>query len=75
MSIHLERGGKAANLTDIDLAERWNVSVRTIRKWRQAGGGPRFRKFGSAVRYSLADVEAFEEAAARTSTSDPGPAK
>ena len=51
------------------------MSVRTIRKWRLTGGGPRFRKFGSAVRYSLVDLEAFEEAAVRMSTSDLGPVK
>jgi hypothetical protein len=59
-------------LNEIELADRWQVSVRTIRKWRLTGGGPRFRKFGTAVRYAVIDVEAFEEAAARTSTSDPG---
>jgi excisionase family DNA binding protein len=73
MSIHLEAGGKTAYLTEQQVAERLNVSVRTLRKWRLTGGGPRFRKFGSAVRYSLSDLEAYEEAAARMSTSDTGP--
>lgn len=73
MSIHLEAGARTAYLNELQVAERWNVSVRTIRKWRLEGGGPRFRKFGSAVRYSLVDLESFEEAATRTSTSDRGP--
>lgn len=75
MSIHLETGGKTAHLNEQELAERLNVSVRTVRKWRLNGSGVRYRKFGSAVRYAIADVEAFEEAAARMSTSDPGPVK
>jgi hypothetical protein len=62
------------HLNEQQLAERFNVSVKTIRKWRLSGGGPRYRKFGSAVRYALADVETFEEGCARKSTSDPGEA-
>lgn len=73
--IHVGRGGKTAYLNEQQTAERLNVSVRTIRKWRLTGMGPRFRKFGSAVRYSLVDLEAFEEAAVRMSTSDQGPVK
>ena len=64
----------ARHLTEQQLMERWHLSIKTIRKWRLTGAGPRYRKFGSAVRYSLADVEAFEEACARRSTSDPGAA-
>jgi hypothetical protein len=60
------------HLNELQVAERFNVSVKTIRKWRLNGGGPRYRKFGSAVRYALADIEAFEEACARRSTSDTG---
>jgi hypothetical protein len=67
MSLH-----PVAYLNEMQLAERWGLSVKTVRKWRLVGGGPRYRKFGTAVRYAVIDVEAFEEAAARTSTSDPG---
>lgn len=51
------------------------MSVRTLRKWRLTGKGPKYRKFGGAVRYGLADLEAYEEVASRNSTSDPGPVK
>ena len=57
-------------LTDKELAARWNISVRTVQKWRVTGQGPRFRKLGTAVRYALPDVEAYEQAAGRRSTSD-----
>jgi hypothetical protein len=63
------------HLDEHELAARLNISVLTIRGWRRTGTGPRFRKYGSAVRYAVADVEDFEKAASRTSTSDPGPAK
>lgn len=56
-----------------EAAERLGVSIRTLQKWRLRGGGPVYRKFGSAVRYGEADLEAFIEAAARTSTADSGP--
>jgi predicted DNA-binding transcriptional regulator AlpA len=56
------------------VAERYNISVRTVRGWRLRGEGPRYRKFGGkTVRYSVADLEAWEAAASRNSTSDPGP--
>lgn len=60
-------------LTEKDVAERLGVTVRTVQGWRQEGRGPRFYKLGRAVRYAEADVVAFLEAAARRSTSDPGP--
>ena len=61
------------HLTDVELAERLDVSVMTVRGWRQTGRGPKFRKFSGACRYAIADVEEWELAATRTSTSDPGP--
>jgi Helix-turn-helix domain len=42
------------------LAERWNISAKTLERWRWAGDGPRFIKIGGLVRYRLEDVEAFE---------------
>lgn len=60
-------------ITESELADRLALSVVTLRRWRLEGRGPQFRKFGRAVRYALADVERFEAAAARRSTSDPGP--
>lgn len=47
-------------LTQVDLAARWNVSPRTLERWRWEGCGPPHLKIGSHVRYRLSDVEAFE---------------
>lgn len=46
-------------LTDIESAHLLGVSVPTMRRWRLLGQGPRFRKFGGAVRYFREDIEAF----------------
>lgn len=54
-------------------AEVLGVSPRTLESWRYNGGGPRFYKLGQAVRYRAEDLDAWIEAGARHSTSDPGP--
>ena len=61
------------HLDEQELAQRLKISVLTLRGWRRSGAGPLFRKYGAAVRYSLSDIEAFELAATRRSTSDQGP--
>jgi hypothetical protein len=35
------------------------LSPTTLRSWRCAEKGPSYRKFGAAVRYSLADLDTF----------------
>lgn len=51
------------------VAERWGISVKALQMWRLRGDGPVFCKFGNRVRYRLSDIEAFELAQTRTSTS------
>ena len=55
-----------------EAAQRLDLSVKTLRRWRWSGRGPPFRKLGSAVRYSEEDLAAYVDAACRRSTSDPG---
>ena len=50
------------HLTTRDLARRWQVSVKKLENDRWRGGGVPFVRIGSAVRYRLSDVLAFEEA-------------
>lgn len=52
-----------------ELAMRWNLSVKSLRRWRQSGLGPTFIKLGSRVSYLIADVETFERRVSRNSTS------
>ena len=59
-------------LHQADLARRWNVSPRTLERWRWLGQGPRFLKIGGRVAYRLEDIEAFEAAQIRTISGSKG---
>jgi hypothetical protein len=60
----------AAFLTEKQLAERQNRSVRSIQndRVRKTNGVP-FHVFGTSIRYSIDDVLAYESRARATSTS------
>jgi hypothetical protein len=58
-------------LNNEQAARYLNLSPRTLEKHRVIGGGPRFRKFGRRVVYAFADLEAWANARACDSTSDP----
>jgi excisionase family DNA binding protein len=51
-------------LTESQVAERLGLSVATLRAWRHRGTGPRFLRFGRAVRYLAADIDEFIRASA-----------
>ena len=54
-------------------AAAWlGLSPRTLDRYRVSGEGPVFHRFGSRVRYLLADIEAWASARRRVSTSDDG---
>jgi transposase-like protein len=36
--------------TEGDLAQRWDVSPKTLQKWRWQRHGPKFLKIGASVR-------------------------
>ena len=55
-------------LNEYQLAARWGISAKTLRRWRQEQIGPVFLKIGARVSYLLPDVEAFEDRVARFST-------
>jgi hypothetical protein len=46
------------------VAERLGLAVATLRAWRHRGTGPRFLRFGRAVRYLPADLDEFIRASA-----------
>ena len=58
------------HLNQIELAARWNISHRTLERWRWSGEGPRYIKIGGRVVYRLEDVEAFERNQLRASTAE-----
>ncbi len=53
------------------LADRWQISPRTLEQWRWQGRGPCFLKIGGRVVYRLADVEAFETSKLHANTNGP----
>lgn len=69
------RPGQTAvrHLNQTELAARWNVSHRTLERWRWTGEGPQFIKIGGRVVYRLEDIEAFEAEQMRKNTSDQPP--
>jgi hypothetical protein len=64
---------EAAFLNSIEAARFLGLSPRTLDRWRWAGFGPRFRRHGGRVVYAVADLLAWSEAQARTSTRDRAP--
>lgn len=55
-------------LNEHALAERWAISVKTLRNRRVTGGFLPFVKLSRSVRYRLSDVIAWEEANTRENT-------
>jgi len=55
-----------------DAARFVGLSIRTLEKHRIYGTGPRYSKLGGRVVYRLQDLQAWVEAGAKASTSDPG---
>ena len=60
-------------LAEKEAAKILGFSERTLQKWRNSGGGPRFVRISArAVRYRQVDLDSWIEERIRTSTSDPG---
>jgi len=57
-----------------DAARFVGLSVATLEKHRIYATGPRYSKVGGRVFYRLADLQAWVDSAARSSTSDSGKA-
>ena len=47
--------------SDKGLAKRWDMSFRTLQRWRWLGVGPPYTKIGGRVRYQLENIKKFEE--------------
>jgi len=59
------------HLRTIEAARFLGLSDRTLEKHRSYGTGPIYRKIGGRVVYTLDDLQAWSERAARRSTTDP----
>lgn len=51
-----------------ELSQRWGLSVKTLRRWRQTQLGPIFCKMGARVTYLIPEIEAYERRVSRHST-------
>ncbi|MEM6489762.1 MAG: helix-turn-helix domain-containing protein [Pseudomonadota bacterium] len=60
-------------MTQAQLAERWQISPRTLEQWRWRGVGPRYLKIGGRVIYPVGFVEAYEAAHVHQNTVGPLP--
>jgi hypothetical protein len=52
-------------MTERQVAARWNVSLKTLRRWRLANEGPVWHKLFHHVRYHEADILDFERQSAQ----------
>lgn len=52
-------------MNEEQLAARWNISDKTLRRWRVGRRGPVYRKLGRLVRYFEEDIQEFEQRSAR----------
>jgi predicted DNA-binding transcriptional regulator AlpA len=48
-------------LSEREVARCLAVSLATIRRWRLLGGGPKYLKIGSSVRYQPSELKAYLE--------------
>ena len=48
-------------LTEKEASLFLSVSLRTIQNWRFRNRGPKYKKLGRLVRYSIADLSAYAE--------------
>jgi excisionase family DNA binding protein len=60
-------------ITEVEAAKSLGLSVATLRAWRHRHTGPRFVRFGRAVRYLTADVDAFISASRVDTCNDSEP--
>jgi len=46
--------------TETELALRWNISIKTLQRWRSEERGPPYIKLSKAVRYPVDEIIAYE---------------
>lgn len=56
-----ESARQVRHLHQYHLADRWQISHKTLERWRYLKVGPDYIKIGGRVVYRIQDVEAFEE--------------
>ena len=54
----------------LQLAERWGVSPKTLERWRTNGTRPKYIRLPGKVIYRLCDIEAYENECLVSSTAE-----
>ena len=54
----------------LQLADRWGLSPKTLERWRVLGTGPKFIRLPGKVIYRLCDIEAYEDECLVSSTAE-----
>jgi hypothetical protein len=54
----------------LQLAERWSLSPKTLERWRVLGTGPKYIRLPGKVIYRLCDIEAYENECLVSSTAE-----
>lgn len=62
-------GAMRIAIDENELSQRWGLSVKTLRRWRQEKLGPVHLKLGSRVTYLIEQIEVYERRVSRHSTS------
>jgi predicted site-specific integrase-resolvase len=52
-------------MTERQVAARWKISLKTLRRWRLDGEGPVWHKLFHHVRHHETDIQAFERQGAQ----------
>lgn len=54
----------------LQIAERWGLSPKTLERWRFIGTGPKYIRLPGKVIYRLCDIEAVENECLVSSTAE-----
>ena len=66
----LQEALAAKTLDTFQAAAYLNLSPNTLNRWRYTGQGPRYRKFGRAIRYQREDLDAWIASTSTSSTTE-----
>jgi hypothetical protein len=59
------------HLNQVELSRRWNISPRTLERWRWLKEGPTYLKIGGRVVYVVSAVETYENSQRHSGGSQP----
>lgn len=48
-------------VTEREVAQRYGVKLKTVQKWRRLKVGPAYHRIEGSIRYSIADLEAYDK--------------